>query len=122
MLIRISGKRDQTICGEILYASLKEPVAFTGIGQMIIRMEEICDLEGLAPSDRKPEFLNERMLSSLDEKELQNGKSKVLFVADICSRGNYSMQGTVRGPLTGGKYVRFRSALELMRMIDAVDV
>lgn len=113
-----------------------------GVGQLIIRMEEICELDGGMPAEEEPRFLNSQMqqkykreqerkklnraasepLSFWDDKELQGGKTRALLVADIRSRDHYSMQGMVRGPMTNGKYVNFRSALELMRMIALIDI
>lgn len=142
VLIRIGEKKNQVICGTIWHASLEKPVEFTGTGQLILQMEELCDREGPAPSEEEPRFLNEQMrrryqekrkeqkpcradselLAILNSREWQGGKAKTLLVADIWSRSHYSMQGTVRGPLTGGRYVGFRSALELMRMIDLIEI
>lgn len=142
VLIRIGEKKNQVICGNIWHASMEKPAAFTGTGQLILRIEELCDREGLVPSEEEPRFLNEQMrrkyqeerkvhppcpaasdlLSVLNNREWQGGKAKTMLVADIWSRSHYSIQGTVRGPLTGGRYVGFRSALELMRMIDLIEI
>lgn len=160
MLLWISEKKDQVIYGKIWHTALGTPIEFAGAGQMVLRMEEICEREGRLSAKEAPRFLNEPMerryrerlerlggqrgyranadinanidsniesniesdTASFLEKEFPKEKAKVLLVADIRSRENCSMQGTVRGPLTGGKYVYFRSALELMRMIDLIEV
>lgn len=142
VLIWIGEKKNQEICGNIWHASMEKPAAFTGVGQLILQIEAVCDREGPAAAEEEPRFLNEQMyrkyrkareawsrrpvegdlMSVLNNRELQGGKAKTLLIADIWSRSHYSMQGTIRGPLTGGKYVGFRSALELMRMIDFIEI
>ena len=141
MMIRITQKEGPVIAGKIWHACLDHPAEFAGVGQLILRMEEICDREGLVLMEEEPRFLNEGMrrrhyhkrkqqsmekpasepLAFLDDQELHSGKTKVLLVVNVRSRRNHTMQGTVWGPLTKGMYVGFRSALELMRMIDLIE-
>lgn len=47
--------------------------------------------------------------------------AKELLVICVKYRQNASLQGRVRGKLTKGAAVYFRSALELMRMINTVE-
>lgn len=108
MLVQVRGKRDQIIYGEIWSAFAKHPISFEGVGDMVVKMEEIYDLAEEYPAREIPRLLNG---------EMDLSGTKALMVVDIRSRDNYSMQGTARGPSTGGRYVYFHSALELMRMI-----
>lgn len=58
-------------------------------------------------------------MGRIDYERVANAKE--LLVIDVKYRQNASLQGRVRGKLTKGLTVHFRSALELMRMINMIE-
>ncbi|GLC80176.1 hypothetical protein [Lacrimispora brassicae] len=143
MLICFHGKKDGNLYGEILNSYIDRPVWFSGAGDLIFKLDEICDWIGTPQSSTEPRFLNKKMLeqyayrtkgkSQMPVKvkiQLQDSKAlssrsilaKETLIVKIEHRQNASMQGRVMGKLTSKEYVGFRSALELMRMIKEITV
>jgi hypothetical protein len=143
MLICFHEEKDGNLYGEILNCYIDEPVGFFGVGDLILKLDEICDWVGTPQPTTNPRFLNKKMLEGYafrtKEKnilpvkakiQLQDSKklssrahlAKETLLVKIEYRQNASIQGRVIGKLTKKKYVNFRSALELMRMLEEIVV
>ena len=143
MLICFHGKKDGNLYGEVLNCYIDGPVRFSDIGDLILKLDEICNWVGTPQQTTDPRFLNKKMSEEYAHRtkgknklpvkakiQLQDSKtlsiwairSKETLIVKIEHRQNASMQGIVAGKLTSNHYVAFRSALELMRMIKEVAV
>lgn len=138
MLICIQGKTEDRIRGEICSYHLKKTIPFSDIGDMVLKIDEICDWLGTPQRTTNPRFMNSEMEqryldASREHSEVvedkgigrygvtpfpQALKSRAVLVVIVRYRQNSSIQGTIKGRLTGDKEVSFRSALELMRMMQ----
>ncbi|MEY8355369.1 hypothetical protein AALB39_18705 [Lachnospiraceae bacterium 54-53] len=138
MLICIHGKRGEEPCGEILNCYMEGPVAFYNVGDLVLKLDEICDWIGTPHPSTEPRFLNHEMekqyRSRMEGKSNVPVKAKIrlldssllisravkarqTLLVKIEFRQYSSFQGRVQGKLTRGEFVGFRSALELMRMV-----
>lgn len=137
MLVCIQGGRGTGIYGEICSCYLREAVVFRGAGDLILRLDEICCWLGAPSCTTEPRFLNrdmekryqaggtphpeiirDKQMGGLDQAPFQQAiKAREVLAVYIKYRQNSSMQGSIRGRLTQGKIVNFRSGLELMRML-----
>lgn len=142
MLICIQGKTQDGISGDICSYYLKEPVPFKSVGDMVLKMDEICNWLSAPQRTTDPRFMNKGMRRSYEEaaaahpevikdKILDRSRlvpfpqaleAKEVLVAIVKYRQNSSMQGSIRGKLTNGVDVGFRSALELMRMVRMIEI
>lgn len=137
MLICIHGGRGTGIYGEICSCYLREAVEFKGVGDLILRLDGICNWLGTPSYTTEPRFLNKEMekrhqaadsvhpeivrdkqMGGLEQIPFRQAlKAREVLVVYIKYRQNSSMQGSIRGKLTQGQIVNFRSGLELMRML-----
>ncbi|EXG85170.1 MULTISPECIES: hypothetical protein [Lacrimispora] len=143
MLICFHGKKEGNLYGEILNCYIDGPVWFSDIGDLMLKLDEICDWVGTPQPTTNPRFLNKKM--SEEYAHRTKGKNKIpvkakiqlqdsltlstravhakeTLIVKIEHRQNASLQGIVAGRLTSRNYVAFRSALELMRMIKEIAV
>lgn len=141
MLVCVQGLDEDRISGVILSSHLVEPVPFCGVGELVLRIDEICDWLGTPCAAQPPRFLNWGMrrdyevacqkrpvmvkesLMSRRDAALFPGTARAKDVLSVCVefRRHATMQGRVRGKLTRGKDVAFRSGLELMRMMSLLE-
>lgn len=142
MMVCLHGQMDKRIYGEIVNQFLKSPVTFFGLDQLLLSIDEICELMGTPMLTMAPRFLQEEVRSSYAgisrKKELCRQKqtdwkrmeetlkkeaplTREIFEIQIFFRGNATMQGRLCCPLSGKKYISFRSALELLRMLKEVE-
>ena len=141
MLVCVQGLADGRINGMIFNSHLVEPVPFSGVGELVLRIDEICDWLGTPRAAQPPRFLNWEMrrdyeaacqarpvtvkenLMSRRDAALFPGAARARDVLSVCVefRRQASIQGRIRGKLTRGKEVSFRSGLELMRMMSLLE-
>lgn len=142
MLVCIQGTREGEPWGEIYNCYLREPVLFNGAGDMVLKLDEMCNWVG-APypttdyrflnremerqyredSARHPQVSRDNLVYSVDRIPFPHAlKAREVLVVYIKYRQNSSLQGSVRGRITKGEVVSFRSALELMRMVRMIQV
>lgn len=148
MMICIHGQTENRIFGVIVNRCLNQPVPFCGLDQLILKIDEICESVGTPMLSMNPRFLQEDKreqyagLSKGREKggqkrrgrkgqggwqEMSDILKKQMAVTrealeiQILFRGNATMQGRLRCQLSCKKYVSFRSALELFRMLKEVE-
>lgn len=142
MMICMQGSRDGEPYGELYSCYLKEPVLFSGAGDMVLKLDEMCNWLGAPQRTTDPRFLNAQMerryrrdssahpeatrdnlIYSIDEIPFQHAlRAREVLVVYIKYRQYSSIQGSIRGRLTKGEIVSFRSALELMRMVRMVEM
>lgn len=136
-LICIQNKGGE-LSGSIVNFYVKEPVGFSGILDLSLKMDVLCSCMAIPAAATEPRFMNNQMKRAYKERELDKGhilpkycsriqnddrlmalavRSCETLVIEIHQRQCSSMQGRVKGKCTRGKYISFRSALELMRML-----
>ena len=139
MLVCINGCENNMPYGIIVNYHLPCPVSFGGIHGLILALDEVCEMVGAPMATTEPRFLQkERELQyralrgnqqkksgKVLEKEEVAGNldpyvtaAKEVILVHVLFRQNSSMQGRLRCSYTGTRYIAFRSALELMRMLE----
>lgn len=117
ILVYIHGTDSGGIYGRLVNFCLKDPVEFAGSGDLVLKLDEICSrLEEMEPS---LDDLLDRHGSLAYPDALQ---AKTLLTIDVDSRRHFSMQGRVCGRQTEGRLVSYRSALELLRILNKITV
>ena len=61
MLICVQGKGRDGVYGHICSYYLEDPVPFDGTGDMVLKMDGICDWLGAPQRTTEPRFLNKEM-------------------------------------------------------------
>lgn len=141
MLVCVHGNDKGNVYGEILSCYMEDPVGFSNVGELILRIDEICNWIGTPHPSTEPRFLNPGMKEQFHNRmvgksnvpvkakmQFQDSsrlisravKAKTTLLVTIEYRLYSSLQGRVQGKLTKGKSVPFRSAMELMRMIQEI--
>lgn len=138
ILLCIHGVSDQGVYGDIYNHNFKENIPFNGIGDMALKIDLICSWLNTPQVTTEPRFLSREMgkryresySNSPEQNRQADNKGQIdyervinvkeLLVICVKYRQNASLQGSVRGKLTKGITVHFRSALELMRMLSMV--
>ena len=142
VLLCIHGVSAHGVYGDIYNHNFKENIPFNGIGDMVLKIDQICNWLNTPSATTEPRFFSREMEKQYRESysdppeenvntdsEASGGdidyervaNAKELLVIWVKYRQNASLQGSVRGKLTKGITVHFRSALELMRMISMVE-
>ena len=127
LLLCIHGVSVHGVYGDIYNHHFKENIPFDGIGDMVLKIDQMCNWLNIPRATTEQRFLSREMEKS--DSEISRGgidyervaNAKELLVIWVKYRQNASLQGSVRGTLTKGITVHFRSALELMRMISMVE-
>lgn len=124
MMIVIQGRREKDPYGKIVNFYLEDPENFRNAGELVMKMDEICgrlECEGCRKEAQWDGEADERIRKTLDAgrrgENSRAGAAGELLIVEIEHRNHASLQGRVRGKLTGWKYVSFKSGLELMRMV-----
>lgn len=118
-LVYILGRNEKKLYGIMVGRYLEEPVKFDGLDQLVLFLDEMCrnqEKEKRVPFDRS-------VLTELGKKSYASQyRAKELLQISVTGCEHNSLQGRIRGGFTAGKYVFFRSALELMRLLDGIAV
>lgn len=143
MLVCIHGKKGEDLFGEILNCYMEKPVPFSSLGDLILKMDEMCNWIGTPHPTTEPRFINKQMEKQYNKRmegknnipmraKIQLMESSLLITKAVKARETLmvkieyrqfsSLQGRVLGKMTAGKYIGFRSALELMRMIREISI
>lgn len=138
LLVLIQGSRGQELYGSVAHEALQAPVPYGNIRELLLILDAIGRELGLSPSQEGFRTLNGKEDSGLgsakpdwrtvdgeDEEnrfwsQIYAQRPREFFQLRLMGMQNNSLQGSVRGRLTEGRYVYFRSALELMSMLSAV--
>lgn len=111
-------------------------------GDLVLKLDEMCNWVGMPHATTDPRFLNletERRYREASSHHPQADRSNLTYTMDqipfkqalkarevliiyVKYRQFSSLQGSIRGKITKGKVVNFRSALELMRMISMIQL
>lgn len=139
MLACINGYENNMPYGIIVNYHLPCPVSFRGIHGLIMALDEVCEMVGAPMATTEPRFLQEereRKYRALKEsRQTKSGNvlakeemaakvfpyvtaAREVIQVHVLFRQNSSMQGRLRCSCTGTRYIAFRSALELMRMLE----
>ena len=139
MLVCINGHENNMPYGIIVNYHLPCPVSFRGIHGLILALDEVCEMVGAPMATTEPRVLQkerEQQYRALKGKQKKEpGKiltkedvaakmfpcvtaAKAVILVHVLFRQNSSMQGRLQCSYTGARYIAFRSALELMRMLD----
>lgn len=140
MLVFLQGQDEHGVYGHIRNGYLAECVEFHGAGDLVLKIDKICDWIGSPRRAADPRMMNAKMRQQFqaheDEHPEVSGNNIFLnmnldaymgtvsaeetLVVCVEFRQNASLQGWVTGPLTDDQSVSFRSGLELMRMFDEI--
>ena len=136
-LICIKNKQGE-LSGNIVNFYLKEPVEFTGILDLGLKIDTLCARLHRPMATTEPRFLDAHMKEAYEKRELDREHIPLKYctkiqnmnrfmaigttayetlVIEIHQRQFSSMQGRIIGICFEGNYISFRSALELMRML-----
>ena len=123
LLLCIHGVSVHGVYGDIYNHHFKENIPFDGIGDMVLKIDQMCNWLNIPRATTEQRFLSREMEKQYREFYSESFEQKVKSDSEIWVkyRQNASLQGSVRGTLTKGITVHFRSALELMRMISMVE-
>lgn len=113
--------------GRVLGMRLSQPIEFSDLGDMMLRVDELLNRQGFPQAYQKARvFLEKPPQPPIPEDEEGMSEQAVkaargaVFTCDLLirTRQNSTWQGAVDW-LDGSEIARFFSALELLRMIDA---
>ncbi len=107
ILVCVQGKDEHGIYGMLVCPYRREPEEFFGLGEMILKMDDLCS-QALGSSFQ------------WNLQALPSGRRGFLEVL-VRGRMNGSLQGLVRGQVTGDRFVGFKSALELMHIAGRIE-
>lgn len=129
MNICVDSRRNSDISGRLYHRGQSKALNFETSGQMILKMDQWCDRIGYPQQEvltrewnnRKDSMRNRRkkeVLSMSGEELLNNEGDEGTFVVHIKYRQNATWQGQVTWA-EKKKMCNFRSALELIKLIDS---
>jgi hypothetical protein len=122
--ISVDGYENWDIFGKLYTAYSAEPTSFTGIVSLLFEMERFYDRLGFPMDATEHRRFNgknterEKMIVMEKNNPFKRNGEKASFIIFVHYRQNSSWQGTMRW-LEKDKEVPFRSALELIRLIDS---
>lgn len=120
ILVCIHGMNEKGIYGKLVNFYLKNPVDFDGAGDLVLKADMICDqLETPELSAEAVENLLDGRRNLIYPEAMQ---AKELLDIYIDCRRHFSLQGRIRGRMTEGHYINFRSALELLKMLELIKI
>ncbi|MCD7992775.1 MAG: hypothetical protein LUK37_13765 [Clostridia bacterium] len=142
VMVCVQGVGEGGLYGEMYNCYLKDSVRFCGVGDMVLKLDDICEWVGAPQRTTEPRFLNTEMekkyriavsqhpevdrnnlVYSINEIPFQNAlKAREVLVVYVKYRQNSSLQGSIRGRLTKGEIVSFRSGMELIRMMQMIEI
>lgn len=131
MMICVHGMGKSGAYGEILHFYLKNPVFFHGLGDLILKLDEIYSETngGSGSAARRYQRYQDPAIECCDSTDitimLKNSQklqscmegSRALLLVCLEGRRHASFQGRIRGRLTKGADLRFASALELLYLL-----
>lgn len=133
MLVYVLGRDARGLYGFAVGEGLEQCAEFAGIDRLVLLIDEMCENRGDVPQgfgemrgkcgDASQDFEAGGVFMKLGrESYAMRYRAKELLQITVTGRRNAGLQGRMKGMCTNGKYVHFCSALELIRMLDAVPV
>ena len=133
MLIRIFGRKDQELYGDIVHYGLKKPVPDRGAAELVLRIDAIS--RSLGYSSAESPGTSENRFHSV--RRIRGGTGNILpeeywreeeagppprvrdtIYLQLIGIQHTSIQGRICGKVTKKKYITFRSALELIYLLS----
>ncbi len=140
MMIRVLGADQGEPYGEIVHWNLAKPVPYQSLSELVFCMDGIAEFLGFSESsfpccqknaglgsgdNRLPDEYRKAISTEQREREgfcreqhLRRGVE--IVCVELLGRCHGSLQGRIRGSLTGQKYVYFRSAWELVTIFGKI--
>lgn len=127
IILCIDYYKEERIKGRIYYRYRKEPTEFNGMMEALLLIDDFFDELGYPfPGSKYHYFIKKEKIKKSDmtkiwsdEEMLKNSGGKGTFVIRVEQRQHSTWQGKVTW-VEEGKTESFRSALELIKMIDGV--
>jgi len=132
VVLCINGSNEGDLSGEFYHSYSTQGVPFSGLGQMILRMEKLYDdLRFPFPGTNSRTFGKEKPLTRTTEERIKIMSDDALlskhgdigtFIVRVQHRQNSSWQGRITW-MEEDKTVQFRSVWEMVKLIEsAVDL
>ena len=132
VVLCINGSNEGDLSGVFYHSYSTESVPFSGIGQMVLRMEKLYDyLRFPYPGTNSRTFGEEKKLTRMTEERKKVMSDDALlskhgdigtFIVRVQHRQNSSWQGRITW-MEEDKTVQFRSVWEMIKLIEsAVDL
>ncbi len=132
VVLCVNGSNEGDLSGVFYHSYSTEAVPFSGIGQMVLRMEKLYDyLRFPYPGTNSRTFGEEKKLTRLTEERKKIMSDDALlskhgdigtFIVRVKHRQNSSWQGRITW-MEEDKTVQFRSVWEMIKLIEsAVDL
>ena len=132
VVLCVNGSNEGDLSGVFYHSYSTEAVPFSGIGQMVLRMEKLDDyLRFPYPGTNSRTFGEEKKLTRLTEERKKIMSDNALlskhgdigtFIVRVQHRQNSSWQGRITW-MEEDKTVQFRSVWEMIKLIEsAVDL
>lgn len=119
LFVYVFGKDERGLYGMAVGEGMEHPAEFAGTDRLVLLIDEIC---GNAEFSH-PALLGGGILAEMGKRGYAlRYRAKELLQVTVTGRRNADVQGRVKGMFTDGKYVYFRSALELLRVLDELPV
>lgn len=132
MLIRIRGMDQGEPWGELIQYSLQKAIIFRNLTELIFAIEAVSRPKNPAGPEKEFRTLSQGnpdgmpsgnlMVTEVYGGQLYTSDVKEIFYLEVIRREHMSLQGRIRGELTAGADVYFRSALELMIMLSELQL
>ena len=132
VVLCVNGSNEGALSGVFYHSYSTEAVPFSGIGQMVLRMEKLYDyLRFPYPGTNSRTFGEEKKLTRMTEERKKIMSDDALlskhgdigtFIVRVQHRQNSSWQGRITW-MEEDKTVQFRSVWEMIKLIEsAVDL
>lgn len=132
VILCINGNNEGDLFGKFYHSYSEQAVPFTGVGQMVLRMEMLYDyLRFPYPGTNTRTFGEEKKLTRLTEERKKKMSDDALlskhgdigtFIVRVQHRQNSSWQGRITW-MEQDKTIQFRSVWEMIKLIEsAVDM
>lgn len=125
MLVGVEGMRDGALYGQIMSQKLPRTVPYRNLGELVLKIDQIetllhvfKDAAEKIPDDRFKVLCGKGYEELEQDCQPYKFGGKYIFFLELIGKQNQSLQGRIRGTLTGGSYIYFRSALDLMRILS----
>lgn len=102
-----------TFCGTLHSSCQEEPVPFHDLAELILRLDTLCKPAENPQSHARISGTSAAITTLPGSLSPYAG----IFTISVEHRDHATLQGKLRGGLTGGRYLPFRSALDLMRLL-----
>lgn len=119
LFVYILGKNERGLYGMAVGEGMEQPAEFAGTDRLVLLIAGMCGDAAFS----YPALLGGGLLAEMGKGGYAlRYRAKELLQVTVTGRRNDDVQGRVKGMFTGGKYVYFRSALELLRVLDELPV